>query len=75
MLTDEGVLRFTRVPEPVPPDFAGTWFAFYNDGRHDGTREAFAIVEGRDSRFLALGLARPASTVRSKRWSSATSSL
>jgi hypothetical protein len=48
MLTDEGLLRFTRVPEPVPPDFAGTWFAVYDDGRHDGTREAFAIVEAAD---------------------------
>jgi RimJ/RimL family protein N-acetyltransferase len=57
MLTDEGVLRFTRVPEPVPPEFARTWFASYEEGRRDGTREAFAIVEAQESRFLGLGLA------------------
>jgi RimJ/RimL family protein N-acetyltransferase len=55
MLADEDLLRFTRVPEPVPPGFAETWYAFYADGREDGTREAFAIVE--EGRFLGLALA------------------
>jgi RimJ/RimL family protein N-acetyltransferase len=54
-LTGDGVLRFTRVPEPVPPDFADTWLAFYEQGRSDGTREAFSIVD--DGHFLGLALA------------------
>jgi RimJ/RimL family protein N-acetyltransferase len=57
MLTDDGVLRFTRVPAPVPANFAGTWLAFYEEGRRDGTREAFAVVDGDDLRFLGLALA------------------
>ena len=57
LLTDDGVLRFTRVPEPVPPGFAKTWLAFYEDGRRDGTREAFAIVSVAEARFLGLALA------------------
>jgi RimJ/RimL family protein N-acetyltransferase len=55
MLSDEDLLRFTRVPEPVPPGFAETWYAFYEEGRAEGTREAFAIVE--EGRFLGLALA------------------
>jgi RimJ/RimL family protein N-acetyltransferase len=56
LLTDEGVLRFTRVPEPVPPGFAQAWFESYEAGRRDGTREAFAIVDGAGE-FLGLALA------------------
>jgi RimJ/RimL family protein N-acetyltransferase len=57
MLTDDGVLRFTRVPEPVPPGYARTWLARYEQGRRDGTREAFAIVEGDEARVLGVALA------------------
>ena len=57
LLADEDVLRFTRVPEPVPPGFAKTWLAFYEEARRDGTREAFAIVDAEDSRFLGVALA------------------
>ncbi len=46
---DEEVLRFTRVPTPVPPDFAQTWVRRHEEGRRDGTREAFAVVDGRCS--------------------------
>ena len=56
MLRDADVLRFTRVPVPVPPGFALTWLQRYEDGRRDGTREGFAIV-GPDAEFLGLALA------------------
>lgn len=55
MLDDPDLLRFTRIPEPVPPDFARVWLGLYEDGRRDGAREAFAVVE--DGEFLGLALA------------------
>jgi RimJ/RimL family protein N-acetyltransferase len=57
LLADGDVLRFTRVPEPVPDDFATAWLAFYDEGRREGTREAFAVVDADDRRFLGLALA------------------
>jgi RimJ/RimL family protein N-acetyltransferase len=56
ILGDPDVLRFTRVPEPVPAGFAESWLAAYEDGRRDGTREAFAIVDG-DGTFLGVAVA------------------
>jgi RimJ/RimL family protein N-acetyltransferase len=56
MLSDPDVLRFTRVPEPTPADFPERWLERYEAGRRDGTREAFAAVDG-DGRFLGLALA------------------
>src|SRR5256885_9086366 len=56
LLDDPDVLRFTRIPEPPPPDFAKMWIARYEDGRLDGTREGFAAVAP-DAAFLGLGLA------------------
>jgi RimJ/RimL family protein N-acetyltransferase len=56
LLDDPDVLRFTRVPSPPPPDFAQTWFCFYEDGRREGTREAFAVVDG-DEAVVALAVA------------------
>lgn len=55
MLEDPDVLRFTRIPEPVPADFAQTWLERYEEARAEGTREAFAIVE--DGEVLGLALA------------------
>ena len=55
MLGDEDVLRFTRVPEPAPPGFAGVWLERYEEGRREGTREAFAILE--ENAFLGIALA------------------
>jgi hypothetical protein len=56
LLVDDPVaIRFTRIPEPPPPGFAEAWLARYEQGRRDGTREAFAIVE--DGAFLGLALA------------------
>ena len=56
MLGDPELLRFTRVPEPVPSGFARTWLERYEEGRRDGSREAFAIVDD-ESGFLGLALA------------------
>jgi RimJ/RimL family protein N-acetyltransferase len=56
LVTDPDVLRFTRVPEPVPDGFARTWMTLYETGRRDGTREGFVAVSG-DGRFLGLALA------------------
>ena len=55
LLRDPDVLRFTRVPEPPPPDFAETWLRLYEQGRRDGIREGFALV-GDDGDFLGLAL-------------------
>jgi RimJ/RimL family protein N-acetyltransferase len=56
MLSDPDVLRFTRVPEPTPADFPQQWLATYEAGRRDGTREAFAALDG-DRRLVGLALA------------------
>jgi RimJ/RimL family protein N-acetyltransferase len=56
MLDDPDLLRFTRVPEPVPADFARTWLERYAGARADGSSEAFAIV-AEDGSFLGLALA------------------
>ncbi|HVI36909.1 MAG TPA: GNAT family protein, partial [Gaiellales bacterium] len=45
MIDDPEVLRYTRVPEPVPAGFAGKWLQMYEHGRQQGTREAFAMVD------------------------------
>jgi hypothetical protein len=37
LLDDPEVLRFTRIREPPPSDFAKTWVARYDAGRLDGT--------------------------------------
>jgi RimJ/RimL family protein N-acetyltransferase len=56
MLVDRDAVRFTRIPEPVPPGFARAWLRRYEEGRAEGTREAFAIV-GEDGGFLGLAVA------------------
>jgi len=54
---DPDVLRYTRFPDPPDPAFPAAWWARYEQGRAEGTREAFAIVDaGRDA-FLGLALA------------------
>jgi RimJ/RimL family protein N-acetyltransferase len=53
---DPEVLRFTRVPEPPPPDFALGWLARYEAGRRDGTAAGFAAVD-ESGAFLGLALA------------------
>ena len=56
LLDDPQVLRYTRVPEPVPDGFAETWLGAYEAGRRDGTREGFALI-GSDGEFLRVGAA------------------
>jgi RimJ/RimL family protein N-acetyltransferase len=56
LLDDPDIMRFTRIPDPVPEDFTRTWFARYEAGRREGTRAAFAAVDG-DGRFVGLALA------------------
>jgi RimJ/RimL family protein N-acetyltransferase len=55
LLDDPDVLRFTRIPEPPPPNFAETWLGLYERGHLDGTREGFAVVD--DGELLGLALA------------------
>jgi RimJ/RimL family protein N-acetyltransferase len=57
ILEDAQALRFTRLPEPPPADFARTWIARYERSRGDGTAEGFAIVDAADGTFLGLALA------------------
>jgi RimJ/RimL family protein N-acetyltransferase len=57
LTTDPDVLRFTRVPDPPPARFVETWLAAYEDGRKDGTRDAFAIVGADDGEFLGVAVA------------------
>jgi RimJ/RimL family protein N-acetyltransferase len=56
MVADEEVLRFTRIPVPPPPRFAQGWLERYQQGRADGTSEAFAIVD-EDGAFLGVAVA------------------
>jgi RimJ/RimL family protein N-acetyltransferase len=56
MLEDPDVQRYTMVPVPVPAGFEREWLERYEEGRADGTREAFAIVDD-DGTFLGLALA------------------
>lgn len=57
LLDDPAVVRFTRLPESPPPDYAETWFAAYDAGRRNGTREAFAIVDATSREFVGIGVA------------------
>src|SRR5918994_7977584 len=57
LVSDPGVLRFTRVPEPAPPDFPERWVGRYEEGRRDGSREGFAIEDAATAAFLGLALA------------------
>ena len=52
---DPEILRFTRIPVPTPPDFLETWLARYEDGRRDGSRDAFAALDD-DGTLLGLAL-------------------
>ena len=56
LIADPEVLRFTRVPEPPPPEFPGMWIGGYEQARLGGTREGFAAI-GDGGEFLGLALA------------------
>jgi RimJ/RimL family protein N-acetyltransferase len=56
LLGDPDVLRFTRIPVPVPAGFARRWLDMYESARREGNREAFAAFDA-DGRFTGLALA------------------
>ncbi len=56
LAADPSVVRFTRIPEPPPPDFVETWLARYVAGERDGSCAGFAALD-EESRFLGVGLA------------------
>ncbi len=56
MLDDPDVKRFTRLPVPTPPGFPRTWLDRYEQGRRDGTSDAFA-VEDEAGEFLGCVMA------------------
>jgi RimJ/RimL family protein N-acetyltransferase len=56
MVKDRDILRFTRVPDPTPDGWVDAWFAHYERGRSDGTREIFAILDDDDA-FLGVAVA------------------
>jgi RimJ/RimL family protein N-acetyltransferase len=56
LFDDPDVLRFTRLPVPPPPGYARQWLDRYEEGRLDGTREAFAAFDD-ERRFVGLALA------------------
>jgi RimJ/RimL family protein N-acetyltransferase len=56
MLHDPDILRFTRVPVPPRPEFPEQWLERYDDGRRDGSREAFAALDD-DGTLIGLALA------------------
>ncbi len=56
MFDDADLLRFTRLPAPVPPGYARAWLDRYEEGRRDGTKEAFAALDD-DGSFVGLALA------------------
>src|SRR5262245_3330239 len=55
LLADPDTLRFTRIPEPPPPDFGHDWTGRYEAGRRDGTTEGFVALD-EDGRLLGLAL-------------------
>ena len=56
LLDDPDVLRFTRIPVPVPEGFSRRWLDMYEQARRDGNREAFAAFAA-DGAFAGLALA------------------
>lgn len=56
-LADEPVQRYTRVPVPVPADFASGWIGRYEEGRREGAREMFAVFDDDGGAFAGMALA------------------
>lgn len=57
LIDDPDVRRFTRVPDPPPPDFPAHWFERYVSGREAGTSEAFAVRDQATGVFLGIAVA------------------
>lgn len=56
LLGDPAVLRFTRVPVPVPEGFIESWLELYQRGAEAGTMAGFAVVGG-DGEVLGIAVA------------------
>jgi RimJ/RimL family protein N-acetyltransferase len=56
LVADEDVLRFTRIPVPPPDGFPQAWIDSYEQGRRDGTRDGFAIVESGEGGFVGVAV-------------------
>jgi RimJ/RimL family protein N-acetyltransferase len=56
LTTDPEAVRFTRLPDPAPDDFARGWLDRYIGGELDGTCGGFAALD-EQGRFLGIGLA------------------
>jgi RimJ/RimL family protein N-acetyltransferase len=56
LASDPRVVRYTRIPEPVPEGFARTWLDRYDAGHRDGTCAGFAALD-EQGRFVGLGVA------------------
>lgn len=54
---DPDVQANTYVPVPPPPGFGRTWAERYEEGRTDGSREGFALVDPATGSFLGMGVA------------------
>jgi RimJ/RimL family protein N-acetyltransferase len=54
---DPDVQRNTYVPVPPPPGYGRSWVERYEEGRADGSREGFAIVDSENGSFLGLAAA------------------
>jgi RimJ/RimL family protein N-acetyltransferase len=57
LLADPEVLRFARVPSPLPDGFLAAWLERYDTGRAEGTRAAFAAVDAGSGELLGIGVA------------------
>jgi RimJ/RimL family protein N-acetyltransferase len=51
---DPEIARNTRVPEPWPEGFERTWLELYQQGRRDGTRDGYAVVDAETGAFLGI---------------------
>jgi RimJ/RimL family protein N-acetyltransferase len=56
LTADPEAVRFTRLPDPVPADFARGWLDRYIAGECDGTCGGFAALD-EEGRFVGIGLA------------------
>lgn len=53
---DPDVQANTYVPMPPPPGFGRTWAERYEEGRAEGSREGFALVDPASGSFLGIGV-------------------
>jgi RimJ/RimL family protein N-acetyltransferase len=51
---DPLVAQNTRVPEPWPEGFERNWLSLYEQGRLDGTRDGYAVVDAETGDFLGI---------------------